>query len=407
MIDETTRDWKDGIFSSIFRTVNQPLPPERKREIRWIIFDGNVDAILVENLNSVMDDNRLLTLPNRERVLLQSHCAIIFEVSDLQYATPATISRCGVVWVDPKNLGTKPLYERWLKERYGTNFVISDIYKKIVHFHMKLFDRYTVPCIEYVIDGKLEGNLGERLSQSLPVCDLELCKQLCYLLDSFLPHVTKEVNLEPKEFENIYIFCLVWSIGAQLDLESKNKFDYFLKQTSTEHLPKESLYDYFYCTREQKWIHWDTSIKPYEQPEPFHFHKILVPTSNFASYQNILQFVAPKKPILFIGKNGTGKTLTCKNYLNLLENKEYLRLEIPLTFQTSVQGVRTCIESKVEKQLGSLYGPSGGKKLMLFIDDLHMPKTDRYGTQQPVTFLLTLLDHGFIIARAKKYSKST
>ena len=109
MIDETTRDWKDGIFSSIFRTVNQPLPPERKREIRWIIFDGNVDAILVENLNSVMDDNRLLTLPNRERVLLQSHCAIIFEVSDLQYATPATISRCGIVWVDPKNLGTKPL----------------------------------------------------------------------------------------------------------------------------------------------------------------------------------------------------------------------------------------------------------------------------------------------------------
>ena len=50
----------------------------------------------------VMDDNRLLTLPNGERIRLQSHCALICETFDLQYASPATISRCGMVWVDPQ-----------------------------------------------------------------------------------------------------------------------------------------------------------------------------------------------------------------------------------------------------------------------------------------------------------------
>jgi hypothetical protein len=44
-----------------------------------------------------MDDNKLLTLANGERIRLQSHCAMLFEVGDLQYASPATVSRCGMV----------------------------------------------------------------------------------------------------------------------------------------------------------------------------------------------------------------------------------------------------------------------------------------------------------------------
>ena len=64
-------------------------------------------------MNSVMDDNKLLTLPNGERIYLAPHCKLLFEVYDLQYASPATISRCGMVYVDPKNLGYQPFFERW------------------------------------------------------------------------------------------------------------------------------------------------------------------------------------------------------------------------------------------------------------------------------------------------------
>ncbi len=74
------------------REVNRPLPAERD-EARYLVFDGDVDAVWVENMNSVMDDNKLLTLPNGERIRLQSHVKLLFEVADLQYASPATISR--------------------------------------------------------------------------------------------------------------------------------------------------------------------------------------------------------------------------------------------------------------------------------------------------------------------------
>ena len=78
----TTREWKDGLLSKIFRQANEK-PPAGKEELRWILYDGDVDAIWVENMNSVMDDNRLLTLINGDRIRLEKFCAMLYEVYDL------------------------------------------------------------------------------------------------------------------------------------------------------------------------------------------------------------------------------------------------------------------------------------------------------------------------------------
>lgn len=125
-MDPVTRDWTDGILSKLFRELNDVLPAGKENEVRWIVYDGDVDALWVENMNSVMDDNRLLTLPNGERIRLQPYCAMICETFDLQYASPATISRCGMVWVDPQNLGYRPYYERWVRTRFGNSVKVAD-----------------------------------------------------------------------------------------------------------------------------------------------------------------------------------------------------------------------------------------------------------------------------------------
>ena len=76
-LDPVTRDWTDGLLSNIFRDINKPT---EKKERKYILFDSDVDALWVENMNSVMDDNKLLTLANGERIRLQAHCALLFEV---------------------------------------------------------------------------------------------------------------------------------------------------------------------------------------------------------------------------------------------------------------------------------------------------------------------------------------
>ena len=59
------------------REINRPT---EKNERKYIVFDGDVDTLWVESMNSVMDDNKLLTLANGERIRLQKHCALLVEV---------------------------------------------------------------------------------------------------------------------------------------------------------------------------------------------------------------------------------------------------------------------------------------------------------------------------------------
>ena len=77
VLDPITRDWTDGLLSNIFREINKPT---EKNERKYILFDGDVDTLWVESMNSVMDDNKLLTLANGERIRLQKHCALLVEV---------------------------------------------------------------------------------------------------------------------------------------------------------------------------------------------------------------------------------------------------------------------------------------------------------------------------------------
>ena len=66
---------------------------------KWVILDGDLDANWIESMNSVMDDNKILTLANNERIPIKSHMKLLFEIRDLKYATPATVSRAGILYI--------------------------------------------------------------------------------------------------------------------------------------------------------------------------------------------------------------------------------------------------------------------------------------------------------------------
>lgn len=402
-MDPVTRDWTDGILSKLFRELNEPLPPGKENEVRWILYDGDVDALWVENMNSVMDDNRLLTLPNSERIRLQAHCCMIMETFDLQYASPATISRCGMVWVDPKNLGYTPYYERWVRMRYGNGVTVEESKISYADLMTKLFVKYVPRCIEMILAGIIDGEMGQKLKQVIPITNIDLVKQLCSLLDAFLGFEVEDHS----DIEGIYIFCLLWSLGAQLVGDSRIKFDAYLKRVSREALPDGLLYDYFYEPEAHRWEKWMTKVTPYEEPSPFRFYEVMVPTTDSVLYSHILRTVAPFRPVLFVGESGTAKTTVIQKYLSDLPVESYGKLNINFSSRTSAADVQTNIEANVDKRSGTIYGPSGGKKLIVFIDDMNMPKVDTYGTQQPIALLLFLMGRGNIYDRGKDLSLKT
>ena len=104
---------------------------------KWIILDGDIDPMWIESLNTVMDDNKILTLASNERIPLSPDMRLLFEISTLKSATPATVSRAGILYINPSDLGWNPYVTSWIEKR------VNSVEK--THLNM-LFDKY-VPIL--------------------------------------------------------------------------------------------------------------------------------------------------------------------------------------------------------------------------------------------------------------------
>ncbi|KAK2587900.1 hypothetical protein KPH14_003996 [Odynerus spinipes] len=406
VLNPTTREWTDGLLSNIFRQLNKPLESEQE-ERRYILFDGDVDALWVENMNSVMDDNKLLTLPNQERIKLQNHCSLLFEVGDLQYASPATVSRAGMVYVDPKNLGYQPYMDKWIKSKNENDR----------DFLTRMCDKYVHGALDLIIEGMLGLQRVEPLQMIIPQTGLNMVIQLSYVFDGLysLLQKTKDELVERRSsimdedeqssqyehainrddlLEAIYIQSCYYSLGATLVPHAKKSFDEYMKKTSGFMLVEDTtekpatirfipilfntLYEYCLDMQKKIWVPWKWLVPPYIHDRAKNFSDILVPTVD------------------------TLRTIWFVDLMNNLQRPTLLnKLSINFSSRTTSMDVQKNVESAVDKRSREVYGPPPGKKLIVFIDDMNMPKVDAYGTQQPIAFLKLLLERGGFYGRGK------
>ncbi|KAM7539583.1 hypothetical protein Aperf_G00000039574 [Anoplocephala perfoliata] len=390
VLDPNTRDWTDGLLSRIFRVTNKW---SQIKENNIILFDGDVDTLWVENMNSVMDDNRLLTLPNGERIRLQSNCCILFEVGHLEFASLATISRCGMVYISSQSLEYSAVWQRW----------------KLIHKNM---DDFYIQILDNLFKKYLPRLMTLSFNYVVPLTPVGLVNQLCYLLESLLIGVA-EASADC--LEAIFIQALTFSIGSCLLGDSdRAAFHEKIKELSglpsvSEEIsgdgiqagffpgPSAGLENFYFDVEKKAWIPWESMVPHYRHDPSINFTEIVVPTKETVIMRWILEKnLQVDRPVLLVGHTGTSKTASINQFLMEQDKLTHQIIRASFSFRTVAKDLFNCLDANLEKRSKSLYGPVAGKRLLLFVDDIHMPEIDPYGTQQPLAFLkLLLTNQGF------------
>uniref|UniRef100_A0A8C4W521 Dynein axonemal heavy chain 1 n=1 Tax=Gopherus evgoodei TaxID=1825980 RepID=A0A8C4W521_9SAUR len=331
--DLLTHEWTDGILSSLIRVGAIASDTNKK----WYVFDGPVDAVWIENMNTVLDDNKKLCLSSGEIIKLTEMMTMMFEVQDLAVASPATVSRCGMVYLEPSLLGLKPFTGCWLRK-------IPDIMKPFSEQLTSLFSRFLEVSSCQVPD----------LSQSVP---REKADRLGELIEPW------------------FMFSLIWSVGATGDAQSRVAFSLWLR----EKMASEQV----------------SGCKVYVVPsETVKANQL---TNGYSIYLGLhcsddcLSFFSLQ--VLCVGPTGTGKTLTISD--KLLKNLplEYITHFLTFSARTSANQTQDLIDSKLDKRRKGVFGPPLGKYFIFFIDDLNMPALETFGAQPPIELLRQWMDH--------------
>jgi dynein heavy chain, axonemal len=110
-MDPATNEWMDGVAARLVAVCSK----DQSSDKHWVMFDGPVDALWIESMNTVLDDNKKLCLNSGQIIPLSENMTMMFEVEDLAVASPATVSRCGMVYMEPGALGIAPLIKSWME----------------------------------------------------------------------------------------------------------------------------------------------------------------------------------------------------------------------------------------------------------------------------------------------------
>ncbi|XP_026839391.1 dynein heavy chain 2, axonemal [Drosophila erecta] len=375
----STGEWLDGVLSSIMRIICGDEDPTQK----WLLFDGPVDAVWIENMNSVMDDNKLLTLVNSERITMPVQVSLLFEVGDLAVASPATVSRCGMVYNDYNDWGWKPFVSSWLQRLKIKEF--ADCLR--IHFEYmvpKILDFKRIKCKEPVRTNELNGVVS-----------------LCKLLEIF---GTKANGISPINLEILeemtrlwFMFCLVWSICSSVDEDSRQRLDSFIREIESCFPIKDTVFDYFVDPNERTFLPWDSKLLSswkcdFESP----FYKIIVPTGDTVRYEYVVsKLLAEEYPVMLVGNVGTGKTSTAISVMEACDKNKFCILAVNMSAQTTAAGLQESIENRTEKRTKTQFVPIGGKRMICFMDDFNMPAKDIYGSQPPLELIRQWIDYKY------------
>ncbi|KAG5463924.1 hypothetical protein LSCM1_00097 [Leishmania martiniquensis] len=404
--DEATGEWRDGIIGELFRIAARDTTDTRQ----WIIFDGPVDALWIESMNTVLDENKKLCLISGEIIAMTPYMNCWFEVEDLAVASPATVSRAGMIYLEPNTcIGVCNYILSWQQYRLP---ITMEPYKE----HLQELCEQLFPSLIHFVQTEV--------SEYSPSCWPNLVMSCFNFFDCFMAPYTPtrtyevpqdKVDLLREVYLHLLVFSIIWSFGATGDRPSRQRFDKFLRDelrllnVNIELPVIGCLQDYQFIPEERRWVAWVERLPPFTaQVTQSNFSEIIVLTADVARYNYVNRILLDHSfHTLCCGPTGTGKTVLMRQLLMHDMPKECTPIFFTFSARTSANQTQDLIFSKFEvrkRASPQVWGAPLNRKFIILVDDMNMPLKEQYGAQPPIELLRQFLDYsGWYDCRTREF----
>ena len=313
---------------------------------------------------------------------------MIFEIRDLKYATPATVSRAGILYISTDD-GTqwRSLINAWLRGNAPRLVMSEDSFGKKLSeeqkgWFRKCFDTYTWPTLRW---------LKINTVNIVPLEDTPRVAALLFMLDSL---VNEKSCATAESVEQVFCFCCVWAMGSGLTVADdgtdyrKMFSDWWRSEfKAVKFPPRDSVFEYWLNPDEHVFDQWTKSpyffSVDYDSKTPM--GSVTVPTPETCGVTFWMSnLLAMRRAIMLCGPSGTGKTQMLKGLLSSQDPEEVIFQPINFSFYTTSDVCYANMCAPLEKKMGVTFGPPGNRRLVFFLDDVNLPMVDAYGTQRAI-----------------------
>uniref|UniRef100_H3ASB2 Dynein, axonemal, heavy polypeptide 9 like n=1 Tax=Latimeria chalumnae TaxID=7897 RepID=H3ASB2_LATCH len=382
---------KDGLKILVLNSMRKLLCISEYPKL--LSLDNDITPTSITFQNTHLKHKKVLTLASNERISLTPSMRLLFEISHLRAATPATVSRAGILYVNPQDLGWSPYVTSWIDTRNAqsekANLTI-------------LFDKYVPYCLEQV---------RYNLKTITAIPESSMVQTLCLLLECLLTPENTPPDSPRELYEIYFVFACVWAFGGALFqdqlVDYRMEFSkWWTKEMRAAKFPSQgTVFDYYIDPDSKKFTHWSEKIPSFEMEPNAPLQTILVYTAETVCLRYFVDLLLEKgKPVMLVGNAGVGKTILVSEKVSKL-SEDYMVAKVPFNYYTTSAMLQRVLEKPLEKKAGRNYTPPGTKKLVYFIDDLNMPEVDMYGTVQSHTLIRQHLDYGHWYDRQKLFQK--
>lgn len=375
----------------------------------------------------MLDDNKLLTLPNGERLNLPPNVRIMFEVEHLRYATLATVSRCGMIWFSEDVVEPPMIYRQYLDSLAAVPLDAEDdetsgvpgrrVEEGADGSSINLATQKQIAAIlePYFSSGELVEAALEFASGIEHIMDFTNTRALTTLFSLVNKTVRNvlEYNSQHSDFplsaEQVeqyvtkrLLISIIWAFSGDTKLDLRAELGHFLSQRTGLDLPPmlagASLIDFDVQIASGEWASWANKVPQIEiEPHTVTASDVVVPTMDTVRHEEVLySWLSEHKPLMLCGPPGSGKTMTLFSALRKLPDMEVVGLNF--SSATTPELILKTFEQYCEYRKtpnGVLLAPIQlGRWLVVFCDEINLPATDKYGTQRVISFIRQLVESG-------------